>query len=192
MKRALIIFSLLLCSLVCGAQEQNTHLRFKGIPIDGNYKDFANKLVQKDFVIIDSTNDGVALRGSFMAIPGTMVIVYPDPTSKIVSIVAAMIEVDDNWTALNNKYHEVVDTYKQKYGEPTEQVEGFAEEIRDYDSWKLLSVRNNQCNYSTKWKIDGGEIIIKLAYYLFDYYVVCSYVDDVNIKALRQTIIDDI
>ena len=192
MKHYILIISLLLYSLISGAQEHSTHLKFKGIPIDGNYKEFAKKLVQKDFEVIESTNDGIALRGNFMAIPGTMVIVYPDPTSKAVSIVAAMIEVEDKWPALNSKYHEVVDTYKQKYGEPTEQVEEFAEETRDYDSWKLMRVRDSQCNYLTKWTIDGGEIIIKLAYFQFRYYVVCSYVDDVNIKALRQTIIDDI
>lgn len=37
-----------------------------------------------------------------------------------------------------------------------------------------------------------GRIVIYLMYFDSHSYVVCSYADDVNVQALRQTILDDI
>ena len=91
MKKALLILLFALLAAVCFGQEA-AHLKFKGIPLDGNYKAFAQKLVQKGFKQIDIT----------------------------------------------------------------------------------------------------GRIVIYLMYFDSHSYVVCSYADDVNVQALRQTILDDI
>ncbi len=190
MKRIIITALAIVITTLLNAQE--AHLKFKGIPIDGNYKEFAQKLVQKDFKQIESSNDGIVLKGNFMATPGVMVLVYPDPTSKAVSAVSAMIEAGDNWPTIESKYIDVVSTYKEKYGEPTEHVEEFAADVYSSDSWRLSRLRDGQCNYKTLWEVEGGRIVISLAYFQFDYYVICAYVDEQNVKALRQTIIDDI
>lgn len=174
------------------ASAQDAHLKFKGIPIDGNYKEFAQKLIQKDFKQIEATNDGIVLRGNFMATPGVMVIVYPDPKSKTVSAVSALIEAGDNWSTIEGKYRDVVDTYKEKYGEPTEHVEEFTTDFASSDALRKNALHDGQCNYKSLWEVEGGRIVISLAYFQFDYYVICAYVDEQNIKALRQTIIDDI
>lgn len=190
MKRILFTAVALLLNIVLNAQD--AHLKFKGIPIDGNYKEFAQKLIQKDFKQIEATNDGIVLTGNFMATPGVMVLVYPDPTSKAVSMVSAMIEGGDNWPTIESKYQDVVTTYKEKYGEPTEHVEEFTADVFNSDSWRLNRLHDGQCNYKSLWEIEGGRIVISLAYFQFNYYVVCAYVDEQNVKALRQTIIDDI
>ena len=171
---------------------QDAHLKFKGIPIDGNYKEFAQKLVQKDFKQIEATSDGIVLSGNFMATPGVMVLVYPDPTSKAVSAVSAMIEAGDNWSTIESKYYDVVDTYKEKYGEPTEHVEDFTTDVHNDDFFRKNALHDGQCNYKSLWEVEGGRIVISLAYFQFKYYVICAYVDEQNVKALRQTIIDDI
>lgn len=56
MKKALLISLFALLAAVCFGQEA-AHLKFKGIPLDGNYKAFAQKLVQKGFKQIDITDD---------------------------------------------------------------------------------------------------------------------------------------
>lgn len=114
MKKFLIVAAAVLLSI--SALAQTEHLKFKGIPIDGEYKAFAQKLVQKGFRQVESTADGIVLSGNFMATPEVMVLVYPDPTSKKVSTVSAMIEAGDNWPTIEGKYYDVVDTYKEKYG----------------------------------------------------------------------------
>lgn len=190
MKRFIIAIVTVLISFILNAQD--AHLKFKGIPIDGNYKEFAQKLIQKDFKQIESSNDGIVLRGNFMATPGVMVLVYPDPTSKAVSAVSAMIEAGDNWATIENKYYDVVSTYKEKYGEPTEHVEEFTADVFNSDSWRLNRLQDGQCNYKSLWEVEDGRIVLSLAYFQFKYYVICAYVDEQNVKALRQTIIDDI
>lgn len=191
MKKTLLIALLALFVAVCFAQE-GAHLKFKGIPIDGEYKAFAQQLVQKGFRQIESSTDGIVLTGNFMATPGVMVVVYPDPTSKAVSMVSAMIETGDSWGQVQSKYYDVIDTYKEKYGEPTEHVEEFTTEVYNNDSMRKNALHEGQCNYKALWETEGGRIVISPMYYNFKCYIVCAYVDEQNVKALRQTILDDI
>lgn len=190
MKKVLFTLVALLFALTLNAQD--AHLKFKGIPIDGNYKEFAQKLIQKDFKQIESSNDGIVLIGNFMATSGVMVLVYPDPTSKAVSAVSAMIEAGGNWTTIEGKYYDVVSTYKEKYGEPTEHVEEFTTDVHNDDYFRKNALQDGQCYYKSQWEVEGGRIVVSLAYFQFKYYVICAYVDEQNVKALRQTIIDDI
>lgn len=190
MKR--FFFTVVAILMASSLYAQDAHLKFKGIPIDGNYKEFAQKLIQKDFKQIDASNDGIVLRGNFMATPGVMVLVYPDPTSKAVSAVSAMIEAGDNWPSIEGKYYDVAGTYKEKYGEPSEHIEEFKTEVHNDDYFRKNALREGQCNYKMQWDVEGGRIVISLAYFQFSYYVICAYVDEQNVKALRQTIIDDI
>ena len=190
MKR--ILFTAVAVLMAISLYAQDAHLKFKGIPIDGNYKEFAQKLIQKDFKQIEVSNDGIVLKGNFMATPGVMVVVYPDPTSKAVSMVSAMIETGDSWAQIEGKYYDVIETYKEKYGEPTEHVEEFTTEVYNSDSWRKNALQDGQCNYKTYWETEGGRIVISPTYFNFNYYIVCAYVDEQNVKALRKTIIDDI
>lgn len=190
MKKGLIMVAAVLLSI--SALAQTKHLKFKGIPIDGDYKTFAQKLVQKGFKQVESTADGIVLTGNFMATSGVMVLVYPDPTSKKVSTVSAMIETGDNWPTIEGKYYDVVDIYKEKYGEPTQHVEEFTVNVHNDDFFRKNALHEGQCNYKTLWETEGGRIVLSLAYFQLKYYVICAYVDEQNVKALRQTIIDDI
>lgn len=189
MKRFLtsVVAALMTVTLIA----QTPHLKFKGIPIDGNYKDFARELIQKDFIQIESSDDGIVLLGNFMATPGVIVVVYPDPTSKVVSAVAAMIDAGDSWSSIKSTYKETVETYTKKYGGPTDQTEGFRGDIYS-DYYRLKAIQEERCDYKTCWELHEGKITIVPAYYGGSYYIVCGYADGQNIEALRQTIIDDI
>lgn len=190
MKRLILSATIALLSVALYAQD--AHLKFKGIPIEGNYKTFAQKLVQKGFKQEDISDDGIVLTGNFMAIPEVMVLVYPDPSSKVVTMVTAMIETGNKWAQVESKYYDVVDTYKEKYGAPTEHVEEFTAEVYDSDTWRKSRLEDGQCNYKTLWELKSGRIVISPTYFNYKYYIVCAYVDDQNSKVLRQTIIDDI
>lgn len=142
MKKGLIMVAAVLLSI--SALAQTKHLKFKGIPIDGDYKTFAQKLVQKGFKQVESTADGIVLTGNFMATSGVMVLVYPDPTSKKVSTVSAMIETGDNWPTIEGKYYDVVDIYKEKYGEPTQHVEEFTVNVHNDDFFRKNALHEGQ------------------------------------------------
>lgn len=190
MKRIIVTVIALMFSVLLNAQDP--HLKFKGIPINGEYKSFSQKLVQKGFKQVNVSADGIVLVGNFMATPEVMVVVYPDPTSKAVSMVSAMIETGDNWVQIESKYYDVINTYKEKYGEPKNHVEEFTSDAYDSEFRRMTSLQNGQCNYKTLWETEGGRIVIAPAYYNLNYYIVCTYIDEQNYKALRQTIIDDI
>lgn len=183
------LIAALLLSVSLSAQE--SHLKFKGIPIDGNYVAFAQKLIQKGFKQMETTDYGVVLKGVFMATPDVMVTIHPDPASKVVSCMTASIDAGDNWTSIEQKYYQIVDTYKQKYGEPTAHQEEFNTHVDD-DFDRLRAIRDNKCVYKSEWFVEGGGILISLFYYQYTYYVICSYMDEQNMMALKQSIIDDI
>lgn len=190
MKRTLLL--IVSVTLAISVYAQEAHLKFKGIPIDGNYKEFAQKLVQKGLKQIDASDDAILLNGNFMANPDVMVLVYPDPKSKNVSTVGAMIEAGKNWPTIEAKYYDVVATYKEKYGEPSEHVEEFKTDVHNDDYFRKNALENGQCNYKSQWDVEGGRIVIGMSYFQFKYYVICSYIDNQNLKALRQTILEDI
>jgi hypothetical protein len=107
-------------------------------------------------------------------------------------MVSAMIETGNSWAKIESRYYDVINTYKEKYGEPTEHVEEFTAEVYDSNTWRMSRLEDGQCNYKTLWKTEGGSIVITPTYFNFKYYIVCTYMDEQNVKALRQTIIDDI
>lgn len=186
-----LILALAAIVLAVSAFAQAPHLKFKGIPIDGNYASFAQQLVKKGFRQIEYTEDGIMLIGNFMATPDVLVVVYPDPNSKVVSGVAAMIEAGDSWASIEGKYNDIVETYTEKYDAPSNQTEGFRGGVySDYS--RLLAVMEDRCDYMTSWELKEGRINIVPMYNVGTYYIACVYVDGQNSEALRQTIIDDI
>lgn len=191
MKKLLIATIILALLFSVSSFAQDSHLKFKGIPIDGNYVTFAQKLIQKGFRQVEEADYGVVLKGSFMAKPDVTVVVYANPVSKVVSSVAACIKPGNNWALLEKEYYSIVDTYKQKYGEPFNQTEGFSTRVDgEYD--RLSAIRDGQCDYKTEWVVEGGGIMITFQYVEYNYYVCCIYMDEQNMTALKQTIIDDI
>lgn len=187
-----ILLTIILAFIALSASSQDAHLKFKGIPVDGNYKAFAQKLVAKGFRQVEISDDGIALVGNFMATPDVMVVVYPDPSTKVVYNVSAMLEAGNSWNLIKNKFDEIVATYKEKYGEPTEYSEDFAPGVGSSDYSRRDSIDDNKCYYKAVWDTEGGRIGIAPAYFMAKYYIICSYIDDENIKAVRKTIIDDI
>lgn len=190
MKKVFCLLTVLLFSV--SLQAQNAHLSFKGIPIDGNYKAFVQKLVQKGLKVEATTPEFVGLSGNFMHRPDAMVIVYPNSTSKFVSTVVALIDAGKNWASIEDQYKMVVATYQSKYGQPTEHAEEFTEDVYDSDTWRLMRLRENRCNYYAKWVLDEGTILIQLAYSEPAYYVSCFYYDKQNHEDKLKEILEDI
>lgn len=192
MKRSFLAFSLLLCSLICGAQEITTPLTFKGIPIEGNYHSFAQELVQRGFKQLGVTEDGIVLSGSFMTYSESTVIVYPAANSDIVSLVIALMDAGDKWIDIENRYHSVVNVYKEKYGEPFRVTEDFSGADYSWDYLKLCALEEGTCRYRTEWHLNGGNISVYLQYHSGSYYVCCAYKDELYDKAMKKAMIDDI
>ena len=171
---------------------QNEHLRFKGVEITGNFKDFAQELVKKGFVIQESADYGVILRGDFMGEPGVLTMVYPDSKTQKVISVAAFLESRDNWQSMLSTFENTVKTYKKKYGEPDKYVTEFLDDTFDYDSWKRTYVSEDKCNYNASWFTKEGGISIQIRYMEGKYGVLILYVDQQNTAIRDEGILEDI
>ena len=190
MKKVFCLLTVLLFSV--SLQAQNAHLSFKGIPMDGDYKAFAQKLVQKGLKVETTTSEFVGLSGRFMHYLDVMVFVYPNPTDKFVSSVVAAIDAGKSWASVEDQYNLVVATYQSKYGQPSEHIEEFTEDVYDSDTWRLMRLRENRCNYYSKWELDEGTILIQLAYSEPVYYVLCFYYDKQNQVDRLKEILEEI
>ena len=172
---------------------QAPHMKFKGLEINGNYKTFAQNLVKQGFKIVESVDDGIVLTGNFMAHPETMTIVYPDPKTKNVTMVAAFIETDGNWISMEKEFLSTVETYKQKYGDPAEYSTRFNVDEEDLsDSWKKMYLQDGRCEYVARFETAEGVIGITIVYYLRKYGVMIAYIDGQNKAEMDKAIFDDI
>ena len=185
---------LLIVSLAISASlfAQGSHLSFKGIPIDGNYKEYAKKLVQKGFTQLEATEQGIVLSGTFMGKPETIVLVIGDPTTQVVSTVSALLPAGEKWPLIEQAYYETVSIYKEKYGEPGAHVEEFTADVYDSDSWRINRLESGQCTYKSQWEIEGGRIVIALTHMEIGNFVAVGYVDHQNEAVNHQSVIDDI
>lgn len=190
MKRILAIFSAIFISTILLGQ--NEHLRFKGVEINGNFKTFSQELVKKGFVIQESTDYGVLLRGEFMGHPTVLTMVYPDSKTQKVISVGAFLETRDNWQSMLSTFENVVETYKKKYGEPDKYVTEFTEDTFDSDSWKKLYVSEDKCDYNAIWNTEEGGISIQIQYMTRKYGVLILYVDHQNSAIRNEGILEDI
>lgn len=190
MKKIIAIISL--CFITTALLGQNEHLRFKGVEINGNFKSFSQELVKKGFVIQESTDYGVLLRGDFMGHPNVLTIVYPDSKTQEVISVGAFLETRDNWQSMLSAFENVVETYKKKYGEPDKYVTEFLDDTFDSDSWKKLYVSEDKCDYNAIWKTAEGGISIQIHYMSRKYGVLILYVDQQNSAVRDEGILEDI
>ena len=190
LKRTIAIFISLILSL--SAIAQSGHLKFKGIEISGDYKVFAKQLVEKGFTQIEASDDGVVLIGNFMGRPGTMTIVYPDQQTKNVAAVAAMTEGGENWPVIEKAYDSIVETYTQKYGEPTAVVRQFKDYNFSDDGLKLLYLQKGNCEYNTKWEMEEGVIGITITYVFGKNMICIAYADRQNYSEMQEGILEDI
>lgn len=182
--KAFLTAATLLASLAAGAQ--GAHLKFHGIPLGGDVKEFTSALTKKGFQVRDGNAAGTVLTGPFLGQADAVIILNTNPSNSIVAIVTAAVPAGDRWTYIEKSFVETVTLYKTKYGEPeclVEEFDGYAES----DYGKLSAVREGRCKYFSSWKTDGGVISVAVKYLVDDYRIVCEYADnDAGMKYLKK------
>lgn len=175
MKKYFISIALLLSALSAYSQEETTkHLEFKGIPIDGNFKAFAQKLVGQGCRIISNDVDIIMLEGSFVSKNCTIGVVAT-PVSKTVWKVATILPEHDSWRTIELEYDNLKAQYTAKYGEPLNVSEFITESYLE-DS-KLLALQLGKCTWRSDWYVEAGYISIQMTE---DKCIVIHYEDLIN------------
>lgn len=219
MKKIVVICIALLAGYFCikmvrffveekAAQEEevrnSTHLKFKGVPIDGSLKDFTWRMEECGFKPVFSMDDGKAIfRGDFADIKNCIVHVETLSSSDLVSSIRVVLCTSVEWSTLKSNYFHVKDLLAQKYGEPTSSVEEFKPEHGRYpsdDTDALSALRDGRCNYNTIYELDNGTIKLKIDFvwestgYLREHgsFVVLQYLDKENNESVRNAALKDL
>jgi len=175
MKRFLLLCALVLAHLSAYSQSaEPSHLEFKSIPLIGNYKAFAQKLVAQGCEIISTDENLAILKGSFVSKECSIGVAATN-TSKTVWKVLAILPNHDTWRTLKLEYDNLKAQYGEKYGTPYNVEESVSESYLEGNEWAALTL--GKCTYRTVWYMDTGAITIEMTE---DHNIMIHYEDGVG------------
>lgn len=175
MKRISIFLAFFLFATLLNAQNPALSVpKFKGMEITGTVDQFGAKLTSQGFTFMGKEDYGSVYMGSFAGMSDCVVILAPVVNSKDIASVVVMIGLKlsdyevytyESWEKLLNDYNDLKDLLTQKYGEPTDENEGFTKDVSTSSSFlKLLSVKEGQCEYYAQWgDSEVDKMIVQLA-----------------------------
>lgn len=191
MKKIFVTFLLLFAVIVGYAQEQG-HLTFRGVPIDGDLETFVGKLEKLGYknLDIEPAPNTVVLTGEFTN-KEVMVLVVSNANKQNVWKVGVLFEASDSWDFLVSQYDYYKELYTKKYGKPVSHTESFE---KDYykDSGQLFALSQGWVKYESFWEVDNGDIKVSIAPFEYKGTVLLEYQDKKNAEVKSQNDLDDI
>lgn len=188
--RKLFISLLLAVSMVC--MSQTTHMKFKGIPMEGTLNSFVQKLKDKGFTYLGQQDGTALLKGEFAATKGCTVGVARFSDRDQVNLVAVIFPEEETWSSITKSYFNLKDMLTEKYGAP-ESIEEFSDGEPPSDFLKFHSIIKDECNYLSEFTCEGGRI--QLTMKKQDYNtaaVILRYIDNANADETRKKVMDDL
>lgn len=186
----------------------NTHLKFKGVPLDGpldlfvsrmkrkgGFKDAKGRGVISRLLEGDSQQGSAALRGDFAGFKDCTLYVSTLSGKDLVARITVAFDEHDQWDALHGDYANLKSMLTEKYGKPDAVTERFQ---RDWpggldDQMRMIYVGQDACKYSCRFDVPEGSITLRIDHDSYtDGFVTLTYVDRENGNAVRQHAIDDL
>ena len=194
MKKIILLLSFMWEAIALPAQETNEHLTFKGIPVDGTLKEFTAKLKQKGFIHIDSEEGCAMFRGDFAGYKNCMAVAVSPIEKDLVCKVAVIFPSCDKWAELESNYMFLKQMLTEKYGKPSECVEEFQSFLPpEDDNQKMYELQFDRCKYYSVFETEKGSIELQLSHQsVIECFVVLSYYDGINQKAVLSNAMDDL
>ncbi len=189
MKRTLTAMAFCCAATLAFAQE---HLTFKGIPITGSMTAFCQKLRDKGFTQIGKDKNTTLFTGDFTGRKATVGTAAAD-NGKDVFAVAVFLEESDSWNTLVDTYNYYKGLYVEKYGEPTQCVEENPS-INESNVSRMHEVYEGTATYGSIFEAKGDKIQLSIekGSGIYTGYVLIKYQDEQNVKAKRQSDLDEI
>lgn len=166
--RKILLLCFCFAMTICGfSQEQSDsssvkytaeHVKFMGIPMEGPFDDFRDKVIAKGFRF-DMINDlGYTILEGTFAGHHASILMLPNRNNEIYRI--QLILADGNqyftsWKRISNLYYELKNLLISKYGDPEECTEEFKGKRPTTDKDRILAVANENCNYHCLWGLYG-------------------------------------
>lgn len=194
MKRTLVTIILSLLTLCMSAQ---THLKFKGIPIEGSIDAFENKLVAQGYKQYMRNDPGHVLEGTFAGVKNCHIFIFCTQKTRQIWKAAVAFPSESSWQDARTSYDKFCAQFKQKYGEPTNTYEYFVSPYELDDGFEFQAISAGKGYYCMHWAFPEGDIAVKIgALNSLEGYVILEYEDraGANLKNEEEnsTISDDI
>ncbi len=171
MKKITLLAAFCLFAIFAFAQNPALNVpKFKGIEITGTVDQFGTKLASQGFKLLSKEANTYLYTGRFAGQDDCLIYLLPVENTNNIASVSVMFGVKiseygsiysyETWEELIEDYNNLKDLLTEKYGQPTEQNEGFAQDVYVPDSYfKLHAVKEGQCEYYAEW---GDEDVDKM------------------------------
>ena len=189
--RKIITIFLLAIAVMASAEE---HLKFKGIPIDGELVQFCRELEKQDFRLAQLYTNAAIYEGLFTN-RLAYITVETTPRTNIVNTVVVCYQNLSKWKEMETSYFELKEKLIKKYGEPAK-----VEELGSGPSSDMMikkHIEDGKVKRRTVIETELGEIILCINNVdLFDVYespyLYVAYVDKANQAKSEKEADDDL
>ena len=173
--------------------EKSSHLKFKGVPIDGTLKEFTTRMKRKGFKSVGSDDGLEILQGDFAAFKECVIYVSTLDNKDLVSRISVAFPKEETWEYLYGDYKHLKELLTEKYGQPSSVTEEFQERYIDDDNDRMHAVKMDKCKYETRFKTDNGEIVLWIEHEsVVSCFVMLTYKDKVNGSIIKNVAKDDL
>ena len=179
----------------CVASLRNSHLKFKGVPIDGTLETFVKGMINVGFKLNSMENREANLSGDFAGFKDCEVYVFTLHNKNLVSRILVEFQNQDQWKYLLSDYTELKEMLTEKYGKPSSCIEKCPKNYdgrEESDNWKLFYLRSGECKYTSTFSSPKGEVILSMEHGSLYYFVSLIYKDKINSEDVKKHAIEDL
>lgn len=159
MKRIVSLVVMLMCVLPSFAQ---THMKFKGIDIDGSFTSFISKLkATGGYKDLRLDGELVGVEGSFAGYSN--VTIMPVKTAKTSTVwkVAVFLDDSESWSTLKSQYRTLKENLSLKYGTP-QSYEFFSDPYYEGDGYEIQALRKEKCTWVSFFEAEEGTVYVEI------------------------------
>ncbi len=169
------------------------HLKFKGVAINGTLEQYVAKMRQQGFSKISMSNGSAKLRGDFAGYKDCILYVQTLDNKDLVSRIQVDFQEREVWSELYGNYTTLKDLLTKKYGKPSKSVERFDDRYVDDDESRMYNVKFDRCKYKSTFRTDNGEIILWINHIgVSECFVSLQYTDKINSKVIENAALGDL
>lgn len=175
MKRVVIIFFSLLCSIVMMGEK---HMMFRSLPIDGDLKTAVKEVKKWGFMGMKIKNMAV-LMGTLEG-EDVMITLMATPKSNTLFSVSVIYEGVETWNEQMVMYEKIKASIAAKYGEPTDIINEW-ESPYSINNNPVQAFREDKVKYGVVYTADAGSVAVNIIYADGKVCTMVTYIDEQNI-----------
>lgn len=188
-----MILAVVCCLLAITTIAQNDeHMTFKGIPMDGTLKHFTSKLKSKGYELVGLQPGTSVLEGEFAGYKNCSIYVMADNSDNVCKVMV-VLPFMYKWRELEECYNDLVSMLKEKYGEPAHVENSIGDGGTLSDKERIEELKNDNCRYFSIFYNEKGSVQSVISHDgTTSCFVVLCYYDNANQNLSRRRVLSDL